>query len=386
MSNFRIEIASPATAAAAAFGVTLTEADNAVQSVQVELKKDKGRVSYLTVNLTDPGFKFFSRLPDIAFFDVPLKLYAARVGGSSAVPVLVFDGLITAYHASFGALTTLQLVAHDKTIKARKSARIRTIKNKTSVQAAKDIAAEYGLELDATSLGDVAMAQRAIDFGIAGSGEKFMSDWDHVVKCLAADGLVVFVKGSKLVVHQASTDVYGTMFKPGDGLVWRLDATINHVRGPGGMGNKAGPVAMDHKGTEKAVSGVNAIEASKESGGDGRTHRRPVGGPATSTSGAHTEDVSGAKWKNTVTHDRNRKDEATLTASFLPDLYLSHLVAISGFGAKIDRNWEIEGIRHDIIPAGASTTSVTMHSATSKGAQNQVSGGTAFNTTGKASK
>lgn len=378
MSNFRVEIAAPATAAAAAFAVVLTESDQAVQSISVELKKEKGRCSYMTVNLADPGFKFFSKLPDIAFFDVPIKLYALKQGGGS-VPTLVFDGTITAYHASFGALTTLQLVAHDKTIAARKVARVRTFSGKTSVQIAQKIASEYGLSIDVSSVSQLVTAQRAIDFGIAATGDNYMSDWDHVIKALAADGLVVFVKGSNFVVHTASTDVYATTFKPGDGLVWKLDTTINHVRGPGGGGNVKGPVAMDHKGKERAVDGADATEASKQSGGEGNTHRRPVGGPASKTRGAHTEDVDGTKWKNTVTPARNRKDEATMTTALLPDLYLTNLVAISGFGAKIDRNWEIESIRHDIIPAGASTTSVTMHSPTSKGAQNQVSGGTSFN-------
>jgi hypothetical protein len=378
MSNFRVEIAAPATAAASAFSVVLTESDHAVQRVSVELKKDKGRVSFLTVDLADPGFKFFAKLPDIAFFDVPLKLYARSPGAGSSVPVLTFDGQVTAYHPHYGGLSTLQIVAHDKTIKPRKLAKIRTIKNKTSVQAAKDIAKEYGIDLEVGSLGDVALAQRAIDFGLAGSGEKFMSDWDHVVKALAADGLVVFVRGSKIVVQQASTDLYPLTFRPGDGVVQSLDMTINHVRGPGAGGNKSGPVAMDHKGTEKAATGANALEVAKESGGEGRTHRRPVGGPATKTNGAHTEDVDGTKWKNTVTAFHNRKDEATLVTSLLPDMNLGQLIPIDGFGAKFDRNWEPETIRHELVPAGFSTTTVTMHSPTSKGARNQVSGGAAF--------
>ena len=377
MSNFRVEIAAPATAVADAFSVVLTESDNAVQSISVELKKEKGRCSYMTVLLADPEFKFFSRLPDIAFFDVPIKLYALRSGGGT-VPTLVFDGTLTSYHASVGALSTLQLVAHDKTIAARKVSKVRTFSGKTSVQIAQKIASEYGLTIDVSSVSQLATAQRAIDFGIAATGEKYMSDWDHVVKALAADGLVVFVKGSKFVVHTASTDVYATTFKPNDGLFWKLDVTINHVRGPGAGGNTKSPATMDHKGTEKAVSGADASEAAKQSGGEGATHRRPVGGPASKTGGAHTEDIDGTKWKNTVTHARNRKDEAVLTTALIPDLYLTNLVALSGFGAKIDRNWEIETIRHDIIPAGASITTTTMHSPTSKGAQNQVSGGNAF--------
>lgn len=369
-TNFRLVIAAPATNTANAFTKTYTQEDQAVQSIEVELKKEKGRSSYLTANIRDPGLKTFGSLPDIAFFDVPVTLYMVEPGKSST-PTLVFDGKMTKLGATWPT-PDIEIVAHDKSIDMRRRAKARTFKNMTSVQIVQKIAAEYGLTVDASALGDAKLESRRISHGLAPSGIVYLSDWEHCLRELESDGLRMHTKGSKIYVEQLPTSVYATTFRPGDGRVVSLNVSINHVRGPGDMGNTKGNVALDHSGTEQAVSGAAAAEANKAKDGDGKTHSHPVGGPSTKTRGAHTEDTTGARWTNQVTPKRGRKDEATMVLNPTPSLYLTNLVPLAGWGAKIDSNWEVLSIKHVLVPgSGGSNTTATLERGTSKGGAKQ---------------
>lgn len=349
--NFRLEIAMPATNVASAFTKIYTQTDQAVQSIDVELKKDKGRVSYLTARIRDPGLVAFAQLPDVAFYDIPVKLYIVEPGKSPSTPVLVFDGKVTMERAAWPQMD-IEIVGHDKTIDLRRRALYRSFKNLTSVQILQKIASDYGITVDATNIGDVTLSARSFSIGHPGSGDSAMSDWDHVWRELAADGLSLHWAHhlGKLVVQQISNSIYPQTFRPGDGKVVELKVTINHVRSPGGLGGKSNPVALQNSGTDKALRGTTATEGSKEKGGDARTHQRPVGGAQATNRGAHTEDIRGTRWSNTVTHARGRKDEASLTLNPTPGIYLTHLIPLAGFGGKIDGNWEVVSVKHSIIP------------------------------------
>jgi len=369
-TNFRLVIAMPATGVANNFTKTYTQEDQAVQSIEVELKKEKSRLSYLTANIRDPGLRVFGQLPEPAFFDVPVTLYMVEPAKTST-PTLVFDGKMTKLAAKWPS-QDVEIVAHDKSIDMRRRARARTFKNMTSVQIVQKIAAEYGLSVDASSLGDSKLVARTISHGLAPGGVAYLSDWEHCVRELESDGLRMHVRGSKIYVEQLPTSLFATTFRPGDGRVISLDVSINHVRGPGDMGNTKGNVALDHSGTEQAVSGAAASEAQKAKDGDGKTHSHPVGGPSSKHKGAHTEDTTGARWTNQVTPRRGRKDEATLMLNPTPSLYLTNLVPLAGFGAKIDGNWEVLSIKHAVVPgSGGSNTSVSLERGTSKGGAKQ---------------
>lgn len=379
--NFKLSLAVPATQVSNAFSKIYTQSDQAVQSISVELKKEKGRLSYLEAAIRDPDLAAFGQLPDIAFFDVPTTLDIVQPG-STSIPVRAFDGKMTFLDGSWPEMDT-QVVAHDKSIDMRRRAKNRTFHNRTSVQILQQIAAEYGLTVDSTSLGDVKLAIRSISIGHPSSEDDSMSDWLHALREIEADGLTVHTRGATIYVQQYPTNIYPTTFRPGDGKVIGLKVRISHVRGPGDLGNKTAHVAWDHSGSEKAVSGAAATEATSEKGGDARTHRRPVGGQASTNKGAHTEDVSGTKWENVVTKSRGRKDELTLTLQPTPSLYLTHLVPLSGWGGKIDGNWEVVSIRHLVVPSEGqqSTTTVSLTRGTSKGGAKQT-GGIAFGYSG----
>lgn len=378
--GFRLELAVPATNISSAFSKVFTETDNAVQQIEVTLKKEKGRSSYLTASIHDPMSKIIDTLPDVAFFDVPVTLYMAKASRPQSITTKVFSGIVTAYDVSNAGTpqSMLQVVAHDNSFKARINAVYNTIKNKTSVQAATALAARYGLTLDALSVGDVKLVQRIVDIGIPATGEVFMSDWDQLNRMLYSDGLTCFVHDKKLVIHQAANAVYPATFRPGDGVFIDLNFRINHIRGPGGMGNTTTPVAFDYQGVDKAVQGSVAVEAAKVQGGSGKTHRRPVGGASIATTGSHVEDTAGAKWENHVTRLRARKDEATLTLNPTPDLFLTHIVNLDAVSAKANGAWESEEIKHVVVPGDAgSHTVASLHRGPNKQAAKQV-GSVAF--------
>lgn len=362
----------PATNVANAFTKVYTQADQAVQSIDVELKKEKGRVSFLTAKIRDPGLSVFGQLPDVAFYDVPVKLYIVEPGKSPSTPVLVFDGKATILRATWPD-ADVEIVAHDKSIDMRRTAKYRTFKNLNSVQIVTKIANDYGLTVDSSNIGDVVLVVRSFSIGHPASGDSSYSDWNHCLRELAADGLTIHCKGSKLVVQQLPTSIYPQTFRPGDGKVVRLRVSIQHVRGPGDLGGKSNPVALQNAGTDKALQGSNATEGAKEKGGDARTHQRPVGGMQSTGKGAHTEDVKGTRWSNTVTKSRGRKDEAQLTLNPTPGIFLTHLIPISGFAGKIDGNWEVVSVHHVIIPGDgqSSETVVDLARGLSKGGAKQ---------------
>lgn len=372
--NFRLELAVPATSVANAFSKIYTQADQAVQSIDVELKKEKGRASFMIVQIRDPSLTAYGQLPDPAFFNVPVKLYIVEPGSSTSTPTIVFDGIVKSLKASWPSYD-IEVVAEDKTIQMRRSAKYRSFKNLTSVQIVQKIASDYGLSVDASNLGDVQLIARRFSLGHPASGDTAYSDWDHCVRELAADGLTVHYspKAAKLVVQQLPSNVYPQTFRPGDGKVIELKATINHVHGPGELGGKSNPVALQNAGTDKALQGANATEGTKEQGGDARTHQRPVGGASASSNGAHTEDIKGTRWQNTVTKSRGRKDEATLTLNMTPGIYLTHVIPLAGFAGKIDGNWEVVSVKHSLVPGEGhqSETVVDLARGLSKGGGKQ---------------
>lgn len=379
MTPFRLDIAFPATNKTTASSKSFTAGDQVVQKIDVVLKKDKGRISTLTADLFDFNgsavWDLFNDIPDIAFFDIPVKFYMGTPDQPSSLKALVFDGIATAYDANTPGPSTLQIVAHDYSHKARVKALSRSFKNKDSVGLAKAIAQAYGWTVD-SSVGDVSLIQRTISIGIPGGGETHFTDWDHLVRELESDGLHCFMRGKTLYIRQMPTSQYSHTFRPGDGLLKHLNVRIQHVRGPGGLGNTSTPVAFDHSGTDRAARGNAATEAGKIQGGDGRTHRHPVGGPK-SNSDAHSQDTS-VTWQNGVTKFRGRKDEATMTCNPVPDLYLTHLVNLDGVGSKADGLWETVEIRHAIVPGDAgSGTDVSLARGTNKQAAGQ-SGAPAF--------
>lgn len=355
---FRLELAVPKTNISNAFSKSYTHADQVVQSIEVSLKKEagKGRISSLTATLYDPNWDIFHDLPDIAFFDIPVKLYMGTPQNPSALTTLVYEGIAIRYRAVTGNLSTLQVVSQDNSHKARTRALSRTFTNKTSVDLAKAIAQAYGWTVDVSS-GSVSLIQRTISIGIPGAGETHFTDWDHLVRELESDGLTCHMQGKKLVIRQHPTERYSHTFKKGDGLLKIITVEINHVRGAGGMGNKSTPTALafDNAGTDKAMQ--SEAEATKVQGGDGRTHKRPVGG-AKSNSDAHSQDTKGTNWENAVIKLRGRKDTATLECNPVPDVFLHHVVNLDGVGSKADGLWEVMEVNHVVVPgdAGSSTT------------------------------
>jgi len=371
---FHLVIAAPATNVANNFTVSLTAADQAVQSIMVARKKEKGRSSYMTVDLADTHWSLFTKLPDVAFFDVPVQLYCAPQDEPDKQPTLVFDGYCTAYDAKFPT-QHMTVTAHDKGFKARTNAVQRALKNKTPLQAVQAIAADYGYTVDA-DVGDAFLIARVSEIGIPPTGINGMSDWRQIVRICASVGLTVHMQGSKMVVRQTSKTTYGRTFKPDDGFVRELDVRINHIGS--GLGNNSLRPAFDNNDTDKAVakSAATQAEAAKIKGGSAQVGRSPVGGRAAGK-GTHGEDKQGARWSNLVTGKRHRKDEMTVITSVIPDLFPDHLVPFSGFGPKVDGNWEVDELEHQIVPGdGGSQTTTKYVRPTSSQAANQA--GVAF--------
>lgn len=370
MLKFKVEIPAPATATSSAKSFVWTADSETVQSIELDLRKESKKISTLNVRLWDPRdglrmWPIYNALPDPSFSNVPCKL-------SLADPVTdkfttVFDGKVSSLQAGYPGPSHTSVVAHDKSLDARLQARYKTYKNKTSVQIAKQIAQDYGLDVDVSALTGLILTQRAIDVGMSTMGLGAFRDWDHLTRALAVDGLELYIKGSKIYVQQSASTVYPTTYSPDDGNVISLEVTTNHVSGPGSGGQNKTPIPGGNKGSQNSATGSVAQEAIRQ-GSVAVTHRKPPQGASKDASGAHTESV-GTLTENAAQR-RKRKDRATLILRLTPDIGMQHLIKLSGWGLKIDGNWYLESVQHSIA-GGAGTTTLHLTTTPSSGALSQ---------------
>jgi hypothetical protein len=363
---FRIEIDQPQTSTKTAKSVIWTPDSEIVETADIELHKEGKRISTLTLVIWDPksGGNFWpltNSLPDPAFVNVPIRVYLSQLDQSSASAKKVFDGKITSMQPSFPALSNVTIVAHDNSFDARRTASYKTIKNKTSVQLAQTLASQYGLTVDTSDLVAVVLVQRVIDIGTGGS----FSDWSHLTRALAVDGLELYMVGKTVHIRQSAQTIYPHTFKPDDGYVLEYRPSINHV----GTGTQSkNPVPAGNKGTIASEQGTQAQEASA-SATSTTTHRALPQGPKMGNKGAHTESTGDNKAPSI--QKRKRKDEAALTIRALPDIGLQHIIQTSGWGAKFDHNWHLVTVHHSIAGRSAATTSLTLTSEPSGASQKQ---------------
>ncbi len=368
---YRIEMIVPATKKKEAFSLVFDQRDNRVQSVECELKKDKKKVSFFTCTLADSDGKVITDIPDPAFVDVDLTFSFAPQ--DKQTPEEVFSGKVTSLHFQWGAgLSTTTVTAKDKRVMLARKAKVRTYKGQTVRQIVDAVCKEYGITTD-WDVGDVNMVARAIEFGIPGFGAHALSDWAFCRRMLASVGLDATFRKGKLQIRQLNTETYPITFRPGDGRVISLDATINHVRSPGDLGNVSTTAAFDY-GKEKAARGDAAKEAALAKGGEGETFKKPIGGAKHGGTNTHAENHDATQWSNVVTRRRGRKDEATLTVNATPGVFPSMLIPLDGWGGKIDGTWEADDVKHDIFNR---TTTIHMKRGTSSGSASS-SGSPAF--------
>src|SRR6185369_531803 len=225
---FRIEVPAPASSSTAAKSFVWTADSETVMSINLELHREHKHISCLTVQLWDPRTKgqmwpIYNALPDPAFADIPMKLAIAKPDGGPSTLTSVFEGKVTSLQAGYPGPDHTTIVAHDKSISARLQARYKTYKGKTSVQIAQQIAKDYGYSVDVSALVGLTLTQRAIDMGASTMGLGAFSDWNHLVRALAVDGLELYVKGGTLHIRQVATSLYPTVFTPDDGRVIQMD-------------------------------------------------------------------------------------------------------------------------------------------------------------------
>jgi len=370
--DFRIELPAPATSTTSAKSFVWTAQSEVVESIDIELHTEHKHVSMLNVRLYDPKqgnsyFPIYNALPDPAFADVPIKVSLQNPSAGPSSTKLVFDGKVTSLQPGYPGPTHTSIVAHDKSIAARLQARYKAYRGKTSVLIAKQIAQDYGYTLDTSEIASLVLTQRTIDIGMSTVGLGAFSDMAHLSRALAVDGLEFYMKGATIHVRQSATLVYPTTFTPDDGNVISFEAQTNHVSSPGAGGQSKSPVPGGNKGSVNAATGAVAQEAAKE-GSTAVTHRTPPQGAKQGSSGAHTE--SARSLTAYAGQRRKRKDEVTLTLRLTPDIGMQHLIALKGWGQKIDGNWYISTIHHSI--AGQSgTTALHLTSAPTTGSQKQ---------------
>lgn len=351
---YRVEIDQPATNSRTPKTWTFTPSGERVIGIDVNLRREGKHISFVTAQLRDPReggqlWPLANALPDPAFQDVPMRIYLSRPDDSAVSAKLIFDGKVTSLQPGWPAPAILKVVAHDRSIEMRLQAKYRTLKNKTGVQLAQSIAAEYGFSVDVSQLGSIVLTQRLIDMGFGGVGRGTFSDWNHIVRALAVDGLELYVKGKVIAIRKLAQLIYPTTFKPDDGTTISFQPTINHVHGPGAGGQIKGPQPGGNKGTALSTTGTRKAETDAEKA-DATSHRKVPQGPASTNKGAHTE--------STGTNDgpafqsRKRKDEADLTIWARPDLGLQHMVQVSGYGKKFDGTWHIVDIGFPIAGTG----------------------------------
>lgn len=352
---YRVEIAAPTTQTKAAKTWVFSPNSENVIGIDVDLRKEGKRISTMTMRLHDPRsggrwHPIFTDLPDPAFADVPVKVYLPKPTESQAASRLVFDGKMTSLQPSYPAPSELTVVAHDRSIDARLKASYDTFKNKNSQAIANIIAQRYGWMVDASDLVGIVLTQRLISIGMGGVGRGALSDWHHVSRALAADGLELYVTTNKtLKIRKSSSTAYPHTFTPDDDLLVSFQPMINHVGGPGQGGQSKMPLPAGNKGTALSTVGPNKGETDAE-GADATKHRAHPQGPASTSRGVHTESTGNDS--GPAVQRRKRKDEASMTTRALPDLGLQHLLSFSGWGGKIDGTWHLAGVRHTIPGTG----------------------------------
>jgi phage protein D len=372
---FRIEVPAPATSSTAAKSFVWTGESETVQTVNIELHREHKHISCMTVQLWDPRnggangqmWPIYNALPDPAFADIPCKVSLAKPDGGPSTLTTVFDGKVTSLQAGYPGPSHTTLVAHDKSISARLQARYKTYKGKTSVQIAQQIAKDYGYDVDVSALVGLTLTQRAIDLGASTMGIGAFSDWNHLVRALAVDGLELYVKGKTLHVRQTAVSLYPTVFTPDDGRVIQLDVQTNHVCGPGAGGQAKSAMPGGNKGSTLAATGSTAQEAIKE-GSTATTHRTPPQGAKQGHTGAHTE--SSRSLTAYAGQRRRRKDVVTMQLGLTPDIGMQHLIQLKGWGLKIDGAWYIETITHSLL-GNAGTTQLHLTNKPSDAARQQ---------------
>lgn len=358
--NYRLEVATPATATANAKTWTFTADTGNVSTIETSLKRDQKRCSYLHAVIVDPGWTIFGALPDPAFANVPVRLYLGPDDSSSPPTTLVFDGKVTLFEAGYPEFESLTIEAHDNTIDLRRQKKYRTFKKKTSVQIAQAICKDYGITVTQDEL--ITLTQlRTITIGME------ISDWDHLCRELNFDGLEVYTKGKTLHIRLAANQVYATTFHKDSAPVVSLKARIPHVSGPGEGGDKKGAIALENAGTYAAAKGGDKTIDDKQ-GASERTHRRPVGAPAATSTGSHSEDPGNQGWTNNVVKSKRRKDELTLVCTVIDDIGLQHKAKLAGWGSKIDGEWFIDSIKHVLVGNSYGNTTLDLRRALSSGA------------------
>src|SRR3990167_3717372 len=176
--GFRLEIGiPPPLTTSQGYYIVLTDDSHQVNSIECELRTEGKRISHLTCVITDPGMELFGKLPDPSFANVPVTLYMSSLGNPQSVTHLVFYGKVTSLQVGFPGPEVLTVVAHDLSIDARRQAKARTFKNKTSKQIVDEIIRDYGLSIDTSLLGDVTLVQRAVEIGMTPSDGSALSDW-----------------------------------------------------------------------------------------------------------------------------------------------------------------------------------------------------------------
>jgi hypothetical protein len=223
------------------------------------------------------------------------------------------------------------------------------------------------MTVDTSELSGVTLSPRVIDLGMPGMG-RGLSDWNHAVRALAADGLEVYCVGKKLKVRKSAQVKYPHTFEPDDGIVLDFKPTINHVSSPGAGGKSQTPTPGGTKGTVSTAQGSVAQENAAAKTGE-VTHRTIPQGAKSGHAGAHTESLGSNAGKEY--QSRKRKDEASLTLRGLPDLGLQHAVSLSGWGAKFDGDWHVKSVRHQLAGAGPLTTTVMLTRSPSGTGQKQ---------------
>lgn len=370
---YRIEIDQPRTSTLAASTFKFTPQSEVVISADINLSKESKRISTLTIKLRDPRnngqmWPLCNSLPDPAFLDVPIRFYLSKPGESQAASKLIFDGKMTSLQPGWPAPSLLTIVGHDRSLDLRIQANYRTFKNKTSTQLASAIASAYGYTVDTSQLGSIVLTQRLIDMGLSGIGRGTFSDWNHITRALAVDGLELYVKGKVIAIRQSAQTAYPYTFKPDDGVVCDFQPTINHVSGPGAGGQSKVPQPGGNKGTQLSSTADKKRETDAERG-DATTHRTKPQGPASTSTAAHTESTGNNS--GPTTQSRKRKDEASLTISALPDLGLQHTVTMGGWGRKFDGSWHVVDMSFQVAGSGPTLQRLRLSRAPQSGALTQ---------------
>jgi phage protein D len=315
-------------------GAIFARGDVRLISGQVVRERGKKKSSSAAFGFADPDGELFATLPALERAE-PLPV-SVRVGPTPATLTTIFNGRASSMGWSW-APGRLSLHSVDRSRASRRRRRTRTLARTSLGDLARELAEADGLTLETIAADPEALT------GYGAVLQHAESDWDTLERVAAALGHDVFVDGD--VLHIAPVwaaqepSAQGVVIRSDSPELARLDVSITEPL-PSTTAR-----LLDVDGEQ---SGEDEGEATER-----LSARRRVGlNLGAEVSPADLKELGRLAMKGRARVTKRVKASVSLE-ELRPDISEREVIALSGFGARVDGTWRAERVAFDL--AGLNT-------------------------------